>query len=98
MNRTALAVVAAAITGVQVGAAITATRYVAGEISPASLAFLRYAIGVACLIPAIVLARSRFNTSAAPQPPPPHSPSKTGVNTLSRGEVASEASGRGLAR
>ena len=55
MNRTALAVLAAAITGVQVGAAITATRYVAGEISPASLAFLRYAIGVACLVPAIVL-------------------------------------------
>jgi drug/metabolite transporter (DMT)-like permease len=46
---------------VQVGAAITATRYVAGDISPASLAFLRYAIGVACLAPAIALApRVRF--------------------------------------
>src|SRR5947209_6979459 len=60
LNRTALAVCAAAITGVQVGAAITATRYVAADISPASLAFLRYAIGVACLIPAIALpARTR---------------------------------------
>ena len=58
LNRTALAVLAAAVTGVQVGAAITATRYVAAEISPASLAFLRYAIGVACLVPAIALARA----------------------------------------
>lgn len=57
MNRTSLAVLAAAITGVQVGAAITATRYVAADISPASLAFLRYAIGVACLIPAVAMAR-----------------------------------------
>lgn len=57
MNRTALAVLAAAITGVQVGAAITATRFVAGAISPSSLAFIRYAIGVACLLPALALAR-----------------------------------------
>jgi drug/metabolite transporter (DMT)-like permease len=61
LNRTTLAVWAAAVTGVQVGAAITATRYVAVDISPASLAFLRYAIGVACLIPAVALAgRIRF--------------------------------------
>jgi drug/metabolite transporter (DMT)-like permease len=57
VNRTSLAVLAAAITGIQVGAAITATRYVAGDISPASLAFLRYAIGVACLIPAVAMVR-----------------------------------------
>src|SRR5205085_4442555 len=57
LNRTALAVCAAAITGIQVGAAITATRYVAADISPAALAFLRYAVGVACLLPAIALAR-----------------------------------------
>ena len=57
MNRTALAVLAAAVTGIQVGAAITATRFVAADISPAALAFLRYAIGVACLLPAIALAR-----------------------------------------
>jgi drug/metabolite transporter (DMT)-like permease len=45
---------------VQVGAAITATRYVATDISPASLAFLRYAIGVACLVPPLVFAWPRF--------------------------------------
>lgn len=61
MNRNALAVCAAAITGIQVGAAIVATRFVAADISPASLAFLRYAIGVACLIPAVAMAqRIRF--------------------------------------
>jgi len=57
LNRASWAVLAAAITGVQVGAAIVATRYVAADISPASLAFLRYAIGVACLVPAVALAR-----------------------------------------
>jgi drug/metabolite transporter (DMT)-like permease len=61
LNRTALAMLAAAATGVQVGAAITATRFVAGAISPYSLAFLRYAIGVACLVPALAfVARVRF--------------------------------------
>ena len=60
MNRTALAVLAAAVTGIQVGAAITATRYVAADISPASLAFLRYAIGVACLLPVFAMTRVRF--------------------------------------
>ena len=61
MPRPLLALLAAAATGVQVGAAITATRYVADDISPASLAFLRYLIGVACLVPAIALApRIRF--------------------------------------
>jgi drug/metabolite transporter (DMT)-like permease len=61
VNRSGLALLAAAATGVQVGAAITATRLVANDISPASLAFLRYAIGVACLVPAIAIAgRVRF--------------------------------------
>jgi len=60
LNRTSLAVLAAAATGVQVGAAITATRFVAADISPASLAFLRYAIGVACLVPAVWFTRIRF--------------------------------------
>src|SRR3954470_24695362 len=61
MTRDAWAVLAAATTGVQVGAAIVATRYVAADISPASLAFLRYAIGVACLIPVVAMAqRVRF--------------------------------------
>ncbi|MGB9364778.1 MAG: DMT family transporter [Xanthobacteraceae bacterium] len=61
MNRSALGALAAAATGVQVGAAIVATRYVAADISPASLAFLRYAIGVACLVPVVAMAqRVRF--------------------------------------
>jgi len=61
LNRAALGALAAAATGVQVGAAIVATRYVAADISPASLAFLRYAIGVACLVPAVAMAtRVRF--------------------------------------
>jgi drug/metabolite transporter (DMT)-like permease len=57
LKRSALGALAAAATGVQVGAAIVATRYVAADISPASLAFLRYAIGVACLIPVVAMAR-----------------------------------------
>jgi drug/metabolite transporter (DMT)-like permease len=61
VNRSALAVLAAAATGVQVGAAITATRFVAADISPASLAFLRYLIGVLCLVVPVMLApRVRF--------------------------------------
>jgi drug/metabolite transporter (DMT)-like permease len=60
-DRTALGLVAAAATGVQVGTAITATRFVADAISPASLAFIRYAIGVACLVPIVAMApRIRF--------------------------------------
>ncbi len=61
MNRTTLALLAAAATGVQVGAAITATRFVADAISPSSLAFIRYGIGVACLLPVVAMApRIRF--------------------------------------
>jgi len=56
MTKNAWGALAAAATGVQVGAAIVATRYVAADISPASLAFLRYAIGVACLVPAVAMA------------------------------------------
>jgi len=57
LNRTALALLAAAATGIQVGAAIVATRFVAHDIGPASLAFLRYLIGVACLVPPLLIAR-----------------------------------------
>jgi drug/metabolite transporter (DMT)-like permease len=42
---------AAAATGILVGAAIVATRFVIGQASPAALALLRYAIGFACLLP-----------------------------------------------
>lgn len=42
---------AAAATGVQVGAAIVASRFVLAEIAPLTLAMLRYAIGFLCLLP-----------------------------------------------
>lgn len=45
------AIAAAAATGVQVGAAIVATRFVIEQTDPASLALLRYAIGFCCLAP-----------------------------------------------
>lgn len=54
-------IVAAAATGVQVGAAIVATRFVIGETTPAALAFMRYAIGFLCLLPPLAMAsRTRF--------------------------------------
>jgi drug/metabolite transporter (DMT)-like permease len=55
MNTRALALWAAAGTGIQVGAAMVATRYVVDATGPASLGFLRYAIGLLCLIPALLL-------------------------------------------
>lgn len=53
MNR--LAIAAAAGTGVQVGAAMVATRFVVGQTDPASLAMLRYIIGFLCLLPPLLL-------------------------------------------
>ncbi|NBJ12004.1 EamA family transporter [Microvirga sp. SYSU G3D207] len=47
---------AAAATGVQVGAALVASRFVIHEIGPASLAFLRYCIAVLCLVPLLLIA------------------------------------------
>jgi len=59
--RPALPILAAATVGVQVGAAIVASRYVIGQTTPVALALLRYAIGVLCLVPALLLAqRVRF--------------------------------------
>jgi drug/metabolite transporter (DMT)-like permease len=56
-----LALLAAAATGVQVGAAIVATRFVIAETTPAALALMRYAIGVLCLVPPLLAApRVRF--------------------------------------
>lgn len=46
-----LALLAAAATGVQVGAAIVASRFVVTDVPPLTLALLRYAIGFACLLP-----------------------------------------------
>jgi drug/metabolite transporter (DMT)-like permease len=52
---------AAAATGILVGVAMVATRFVIGQTAPASLAFLRYLIGCCCLLPAVLLApRVRF--------------------------------------
>lgn len=46
---------AAAGTGIQVGAAMVATRYVVDAAGPGSLGFLRYLIGLICLVPALWL-------------------------------------------
>ena len=57
----ALAIGAAAGTGVQVGAAMVATRFVVHDAGPATLALLRYAIGFLCLLPAcLLMPRPRF--------------------------------------
>src|SRR5439155_13117877 len=61
LTRRALATAAAAATGVQVGSAMVATRFVVEQTGPVSLALLRYAIGVLVLLPAVLLAaRPRF--------------------------------------
>ena len=54
-----LPTLAAAATGVQVGAALVATRFVVDDAGPASLALLRYIIGFLCLLPFVLLAGSR---------------------------------------
>lgn len=59
-DRATLAILAAAATGIQVGAAITATRFAIDMAGPASLAFLRYAIGAACLAPVFFSPGMRF--------------------------------------
>ncbi|WP_368744615.1 DMT family transporter [Desertibaculum subflavum] len=49
-----LAVAAAAASGVLVGSAMVATRYVVDQTGPGSLALMRYAIGFLCLAPAML--------------------------------------------
>lgn len=51
---THLPIAAAVATGILVGAAMVATRFVIGQTTPASLAFLRYLIGACCLLPAFL--------------------------------------------
>jgi hypothetical protein len=46
---------AAAATGILVGSAIVATRFVIDQTGPASLALLRYLIGFCCLLPPVLL-------------------------------------------
>lgn len=53
-----LVTLVAAGTGIQVGAALVATRFVVQDAGPASLAMLRYSIGFLCLFP-FVLAAAR---------------------------------------
>ena len=45
------AILAAAATGVQVGAATVASRFLVSEVAPLTLAMLRYAIALVCLLP-----------------------------------------------
>jgi drug/metabolite transporter (DMT)-like permease len=47
-------VLAAAATGIQVGAAMVATRFVVDEAGPATLALFRYGIGFLCLLPFVI--------------------------------------------
>jgi drug/metabolite transporter (DMT)-like permease len=47
---------AAAATGVQVGAALVATRFVVDDAGPISLALLRYIVGFLCLLPFVLMA------------------------------------------
>jgi drug/metabolite transporter (DMT)-like permease len=49
-----LALAAAAGTGIQVGAAMVATRFVVGQAGPVSLALLRYIVGFLCLLPPVI--------------------------------------------
>ena len=62
-----LALIAAAATGVQVGASTVASRFLVGEIAPLTLALLRYAIGAACLVPVTIwLARRHAGLGRPP--------------------------------
>jgi drug/metabolite transporter (DMT)-like permease len=51
VRREALALGAAAVVGVQVGACIAGSRWVVHDVGPVGLTFLRYAIGLASLLP-----------------------------------------------
>jgi drug/metabolite transporter (DMT)-like permease len=56
-SRERLALVAAALVGVQVGAGIAASRWLVHDLGPLSLTFLRYAIALASLLPFLAGAR-----------------------------------------
>ncbi|HVE55166.1 MAG TPA: DMT family transporter [Ramlibacter sp.] len=58
---------AAAATGVQVGAAIVASRFVVADVPPLTLALLRYTIGFACLLPFALPALRRLPRALAPR-------------------------------
>ena len=50
------AVIAAAVAGALVGSGVVATRFVIAQTDPAALAFMRYAFGLICLLPPLLLA------------------------------------------
>lgn len=52
-----LPLAAAAASSIQVGAAMVATRFIGAELGPASLALIRYAISVCCLLPLLMMIR-----------------------------------------
>ncbi len=60
VSKSSLGLMAAALTGIQVGAAIFVTRLIVGDIGPMTLAFLRYALAVGCIVP-IYLVRPRVS-------------------------------------
>lgn len=49
-----LALVAALATGIQTGAAMVATRYVSGDVTPGALGFLRYGVAMICIAPIVL--------------------------------------------
>jgi drug/metabolite transporter (DMT)-like permease len=58
-----LPIAAAAATGILVGSAMVATRFVIDQTAPASLALLRYVIGFCCLLPpALLSGRVQFES------------------------------------
>lgn len=62
MNEQSKATLAAAATGILVGAAMVSTRAVTDAVSPQALAFLRYLVGVAFLaLPSLAVARPRYS-------------------------------------
>ncbi|MCM0019669.1 MAG: DMT family transporter [Tagaea sp.] len=63
MTKERLALLAAAGTGLQVGVAMVASRAVAGDVDPATLALLRYAIGAAVVVPLVLAARVSWRLS-----------------------------------
>jgi drug/metabolite transporter (DMT)-like permease len=64
VTKEGLALLAAAATGVQVGASMVASRAVAGDVDPATLALLRYAIGASVVVPIALAARVAWRLPA----------------------------------
>jgi drug/metabolite transporter (DMT)-like permease len=69
VNRGRLALAAAALVGVQVGATIVATRGLVGQLGPATIACVRYAIALATLLPFLALAGTHTPIARADRVP-----------------------------